>query len=590
VRLLFDTKASEASRKLQGLANFLGATVECTDVAMTGSLQLAVGEAIAATGGPIVLDVASLERKSDAKELRALAASFSAHSATMLLLVSHPSEASAQIVRLLTNNAIRALAEGREVGQVSFSTVLSGELSRRSYPRKRGKAAHLILSAADESQVVMMLDGSPTFVCVTSGKMRIFVWITDVVFDISRPLAAEIEFEQAADQYIPAIIFLRSAIGSQCWHNPCPGAGIVIDDPLLRKRYGFIKFPQLLESARRHKYHVTLAFIPWNHWRSRASEVRLFLNYSDCFSVCTHGCDHTSNEFRSSNYEELLNKNFIASQRMARHRERTQLVSEPLMVCPQEKYSREAMRAFADSRQFLALVCTACMPRNLTSPQITGADLLLPAQDSFYGFPVFKRHYWNGMGVFAMAMFLGKPAILVEHHEFFQNGSAGAEEFVRCLAELRPNLKWNSLVETLTQTHARRWVSKNRQEVRFFTDTFYLQHELEQSVEFRLIRRLPETTHVERVRLGSREVPFSREDGFLTFETRVDHPQTLSVQVDCRSVKPTKSYSPGVKYQVSVALRRGLSEFRDNVIARNRLILRASRHLMNSIIKHRARW
>jgi hypothetical protein len=258
------------------------------------------------------------------------------------------------------------------------------------------------------------------------------------------------------------------------------------------------------------------------------------------------------------------------------------------MVCPQEKYSREAMRAFADSRQFLGLVCTACMPRNLTSPQITGADLLLPAQDSFYGFPVFKRHYWNGMGVFAMALFLGKPAILVEHHEFFRDGSAGAEEFAQRLAEIAPDLKWKPLAETVTRTHMRRWMSKSKQEVRFFTDTFYLQHELEQSVEFRLIRRLPETTHVERVRLGSREVPFSREDGFLTFETRVDHPQTLSVQVDCRSVKPTKSYSLGVKYQVSVALRRGLSEFRDNVIARNRFILRASRHLMNSI-KQRAR-
>jgi hypothetical protein len=588
VRLLFHTRPSEALQKLERLAAFLGISVERIDVAMVGSLEIAMREAISATERGIVLDLASLEHKSHEEELRALAASFATHDVAVLLLVSHSTEASAKIARLLASNAISGLGAARQVSKVTFSadsTRLSGELSSYSYPRNEGKAAHLILSPAADSEVVMMLDGSPTFVCVNIGEARIFVWITDGVFDVFRPLAAEIEFEQAADQYIPAVIFLRFAFGEQCWHNPSPGAGIVIDDPLLRKSYGFIKFPQLLESARRHKYHITLAFIPWNHWRSRAKEAQMFLHYSDSFSVCAHGCDHTNNEFRSTDYEGLLHRSFIASQRMDRHRERTGLPSEPLMVCPQEQYSLEAMRAFGDSRQFLGLVCTACMPRNLTSPQISGADLLLPAQDSFYGFPVFKRHYWNGMEAFAMALFLGKPAILVEHHEFFRNGSGGAEEFVRRLAELRPDLKWNSLAETVTTTHARRQVSEGKWEVRFFTDTFQLEHKLEQLTEFRLLRRIPETTHVQSVRVGGREVPFSRENGFLTLEVSIHRPQMLTVEVKVTPVRPTKTYSCGVKYQASVALRRGLSEFRDNVTARNRFILGTSRRLMKSI-KH----
>lgn len=253
------------------------------------------------------------------------------------------------------------------------------------------------------------------------------------------------------------------------------------------------------------------------------------------------------------------------------------------MVCPQEQYSIEAMRAFSDSRQFIGLICTACMPRNLTSPQISGADLLLPAQDSFFGFPVFKRHYWGNMSVFGMALFLGKPAILVEHHEFFRDGSGGAEEFVRRLAELRPDLKWKSLMQTVTHTHARRRVSERRWEVRFFSDTFHFEHELQEPTEFRLIRRLPEMTHVQGVCVGGREVPFSRENGFLTFEIHLEHPQRVSVQVDVTPFRPAKSHSPGVKYQASVALRRGLSELRDNVIARHPLILRATTRLMKSL-------
>jgi hypothetical protein len=580
VNIIFHTEPSRTLPKLQGLAACLGIAVERVDVAMSGSLEFAVREAISRSERGIVLDLASLENKCDEEELRAVAASFSEHDTAVLLLVSNFGEASAQIIRLLTRNAINGLTTAGQPRLASFpadSAMLSGELCSYSYPRKQDEASGLLLSSARDAQSVMMLDGTPTFVCVRLGKARIFVWVTNAVFDVFRSLAAENEFEQAADQYIPAIIFLRFAFGAQCWHNPCPGAGIIIDDPLLKKRYGFIKFPQLLNSARRHKYHITLAFIPWNYWRSRAKDAQIFREYSDCFNLCAHGCDHTNNEFRSTDYEGLLRRNFLARRRMDRHRERTGLASEALMVCPQEQYSLEAMRAFADSRQFIGLICTACMPRDLPTPQIRGADLLLPAQDSFYGFPVFKRHYANGMEAFAMALFLGKPAILVEHHEFFRDGSGGTEAFAQRLAELRPDLRWKSLAETITRTHARRSSSKTRQEVRFFTDTFYLEHELEQPMEFRLVRRLPETAQIESVRVNGRDVPYSREGGFLAFDAHVQHPQTFSVEVKITPIKPARTYSPGVKYRLSVALRRHLSEFRDNVIARNDLALWASK-------------
>src|SRR5690606_40624290 len=64
------------------------------------------------------------------------------------------------------------------------------------------------------------------------------------------------------------LIFLRTTFGDRCWHTPNHAAALVIDDPLVSRRYGFIEFESLLESARLHSYHVSLAFIPWNHTRS----------------------------------------------------------------------------------------------------------------------------------------------------------------------------------------------------------------------------------------------------------------------------------------------------------------------------------
>jgi hypothetical protein len=545
-----------------------------------------MAETLAKKCSGIVLDVGSLKNTCDQDQLRELATLVSRCEAVVLLLVSEIDESANRFLQALTNNAVLGVVSAGSAERVIFpedSGILSAELSSHSYSRRPDKAVGLSISSAERVEIVMMLDHLPAFVRVCVGTASVFVWSTEEVFDVFQPLAAEREFEDATDEYVPAIIFMRWAFRELCWHNPNPGAGIVIDDPLLKKTYGFIKFPQLLASARKGQYHITLAFIPWNYWRGSEKTAAMFREHSDCFSICAHGCDHTNNEFKSTDYETLLHKNFIAKQRMEWHRQRTGLKGEPLMVCPQEQYSLEAMRAFSDSRQFLGLICTACMPRNLTSPEICGADLLFPAQDSFFGFPVFKRHYWNGMGIFAMALFLGKPAILVEHHEFFRNGPAGAEEFGRRLTELRPDLKWTSLVETVTRTHARRRVSDGKWEVRFFTDTFRMEHLLEKPAEYRFLRRIPETTVVERVLVGGKEVPFSRENGFLTFGTHTHHPQTLFVQVEVPPIKPIKAYSSGIKYQASVALRRGLSELRDNVIARNRFALKAGRLVLNSL-------
>jgi hypothetical protein len=576
---------------LKEIAECFGVQSRLVDVERSPSLLIALREEIAKGSSGLALDLSSLKAYLDAPEqLLEMTSLLRGSNTTVLLLATDSDQISNQVVETLTEGEVLQVSERTRADTVNFpesGSSFSRELSSQTFPRGAKRALTLSGPAEAAVDMVMALSGLPSFVHRPLGEASIFVWSTPHVFDVRRRLRAEKEFEIACDEYIPAIIFLRAAFRDQCWHNPGAGAGVVIDDPLLQRKYGFIDFEKLLKSARSHRYHVTLAFIPWNQWRSRSKEMQLFLNHSDCFSICVHGCDHTRNEYGLADYDGLLRKNFVARDRMDRHGRRTGLETEPLMVCPQEKYSMEAMEAFSDSRQFLGLVCTACMPRNLISPQICGADLLLPAQDSLFGFPVFKRHYWGGMAVFAMALFLGKPAILVEHHEFFRNGPAGAEEFAQRLAELRPDLAWRSLAETITRTHARRRVSDGY-EVRFFTDRFILEHQLEAPINYRLFRRVPNAAAVERVLIGDQQVPFSRQNGFVVFETQLHRPDSLLVQVKVTPVMPSQPYPNRIRYQTAVAFRRGLSELRDNIIARNRFALKTGRLLMG-IVKHTER-
>ncbi len=545
-----------------------------------------MGEALATGDADVVLDVTSLKDKCKPEELNEIVTLLGNRFTTVLLLATAVDQSVNRLLRGLTNGAVQKSEPAGCATGVAFPKEgcrFSREISSYYYPRKQTQGMGLNICPITGVEVIMTLDQAPSFVHVRVGRANVFVWSTERVFDVSKPLAAEKEFEDAIEEYVPAIIFLRFAFGERCWHNPWIGAGIVIDDPLLKRHYGFIDFRRLLESARGHRYHVTLAFIPWNHWRTTRKQAQMFANYADCFSVCAHGCDHTKREFRSDDYENLLHRNFLATQRMDLHRSRVGLTNAPLMVCPQEEYSLQGIRAFADSRQFIALVCTACMPRDLSSPQIRGADLLLPAQDSFFGFPVFKRHYWSDMSAFAMALFLGKPAILVEHHEFFKDGPVGAERFASKLLRLRPDIKWEPLIETVIRTHLRRDTGQNSYAIRFFTDTFKLEHGSDSSSEYHLSRRIPETTRVRRATVNGKETAFTHKDHSVRLGIHAGGKQTFTIQVEIDPIRPTVTYSPGLKYNTSVALRRGLSEFRDNVLARNELALRASRFLAKAL-------
>ncbi|MEP7072335.1 MAG: hypothetical protein ABI839_08100 [Verrucomicrobiota bacterium] len=592
MKIFYARSEAEDLRRLQAVAKCFGIATNLIDVGRQ-SLLVALKEELAGGCAGLVLDLRSLKSCfAPPDELRAIAGLLAECETAVLLLATDSDESSSRALLNLTGGDVLEVKEAADCDRVSFPVSgksFSRELSSQAFPRQAQRGLALTIAEAGTTEAIMALNGLPAFAHCRLGRAQVFVWSTPQVFDVLRPLAAEMEFEIACDEYLPLIIFLKAAFREQCWHNPTSGAGIIIDDPLLQKNYGLLDFEKLLKSARSHNYHVTLAFIPWNHWRSRAKELQLFLEYSDSFSICVHGCDHTDNEYGLADYEGLLRKNFVGHERMARHARRTGLEAEALMVCPQEKYSLEAMKAFSDSRQFLALVNTACMPRNLSSPQLTGADLLLPAQDSFFGFPVFKRHYSGNPAVFALDLFLGKPAILVEHHEFFRDGPAGAEEFARLLTEVRPDLRWKSLVQTITQTHARRRLSDDSYEVRFFTDSFNLEHSLSQPTRYLLSRRVPEALAIDQVLVRNAPVPFERRDGFASCEVQSHHPETVPVRITVHPITPTETYPTGIKYHSSVALRRGLSELRDNVVARSPFALKAGSALMSAIKRTRGR-
>ena len=551
------------------LAQSFGIAAESVNV--RGAADLEAAFVSTTKDGVVVVDVESLARTlpDTANRLRDI---LSQASMRAFLLVTSSTEATSRYLECITGGVVPgACVVDDSTGPTRFTTRLAQELSGHSFPRPA--ASILCLATRGDFETIMTIDGHPTFGRIVRPSLdaSIFVWSTQRVFDIYRPLQAEVELEVATDAYVPVLIFLKAAFGERCWHTRSAAAGLVIDDPLLQPRYGFIDFEKLLASARQHRYHVTVAFIPWNHWRTRLREAALFRKYSDVFSVCVHGNDHTKGEFYSEDEQDIVARADEAATRMDSHRERTGIPYEAIMVCPQERYSVKALRAIGDSKRFAVVVNARCIPDDpAAAGQVCAADLLLPAQDSWFGMPILKRHYLaEGMGKFALALFLGRPAILVEHHDDFHSGTVSIENFAAEVRKISPSVQWAPLSETIKRLCWQRHISDHHWSVRFFADRFELVHDVNEMVRYDLTKRVSDDAVVDRVTVNGVPVSFSLNGRMLQFSVDASARNVFQIGVVVHSSRGPTPRSVTLAYRTRVAMRRILSEVRDSILYRS---------------------
>ena len=85
-------------------------------------------------------------------------------------------------------------------------------------------------------------------------------------------------------------------------------------------------------------------------------------------------------------------------------------------------------------------------------------NLLTPAVTCYSGFPLFIRHYPNCIADFALDLFFGKPALIVEHHDYFRSGYKKIQEFAAQINRLSEGISLCGLEEIVRNVclHRRR--------------------------------------------------------------------------------------------------------------------------------------
>ena len=218
-------------------------------------------------------------------------------------------------------------------------------------------------------------------------------------------------------------------------------ACLVIDDPLLRPKYGPLNYRDLLKEMRAHDFFTEIAFIPWNYKRSDHDTVKLFRDNPDRYALCVHGCNHVRNEFGVHDHDELSGLSMTALWRMEQHKQLTGLSYDSVMVFPQGRFSSMAMRVLKEHGYLAAFNSTLLSTDRVDFPAVehNGA-----AFKGYHDFPLFLRRYPLDKARFVEDASKGRPIIVVEHPNVFRDGYKKITDLVDWINNIG-NIRWTSL-------------------------------------------------------------------------------------------------------------------------------------------------
>lgn len=405
-------------------------------------------------------------------------------------------------------------------------------------------------------------NGAPVFFCTSSQMV-----------DIDQPVSQS--FYDVKDHFctaVPLVMFIRFIFPDAAWQPQELGACLIIDDPLLRAQYGFCDFAKLRALMREHGFTTNIAFIPWNWRRTSPAAGKFFGNESGLFSVSIHGCDHTADEFGATSPEVLHTKARLARSRMTNHEARTSIQHDSIMVFPHGAFS-SACPEVLKRNGFLAAVNTETIPVDPQNARTRIRDVWDVAIMAYGGFPIFTRRYaFHGLENFAFDLLLGKPCLIVAHHDFFKDGGAGLIELVEKIRSLNCHLHWRPLGQVIRRACRRRANSAGSEDVEMYGNELLINNPSDQAIEVKIRKRKSQDDLVSEILCDEKPVMWATEGEHFVFGERILTHSEKRFRVVYQVQAPAGKMRRSLRFELAVAARRILSEFRDDYLSRSRFL------------------
>ncbi len=287
------------------------------------------------------------------------------------------------------------------------------------------------------------------------------------------------------------------------------------------------------------------------------------------FSISVHGCDHTDREFGTTVLPELEAKIRLAKERMERHRQRSHISHDMVMVFPQGVFSTESLSVL-QHYQFMAAVNTDSLPINAEEKTVTIEEAWSVAILKYGSFPFFTRRYpSHGLENFAFDVLLGKPCLIVEHHEFFKGGGRSAIGFIGELNSMNCRLRWRGLGDVLRRSYQWRRGPKDVTHIKMFANELLLANEGEKDRLYQIEKVDRGSSGIEEITVEGMRVEWDTSGHSIIFQCTISAGAQVLIKVHYSPSRELLTTENVKKHFVRIALRRYLSEFRDNYLSRH---------------------
>ena len=450
-----------------------------------------------------------------------------------------------------------------------FCGVMAGV---RATVSKTSADTDLVLnSPKGEALSIISVNHGAVFLRLNYKNVAIFLSTSKEIVDIDAELRSQnFDVREHFLSAVPLVLYVKWAFAETCWNAPEINACLMIDDPVLKSTHGFVDFQELLSLMKRHKFSSNIAFIPWN-WRRTSPEVaRLFRENSENYSVSVHGCDHTRAEFGSADQQRLYWKAQQALERMNRHESITGIRHDRVMVFPQGIFSEAAMSALKRT-DLIAAVNNDIMSAGPYRRAVILSELWDIAVMG-YTFPLFTRRYpWEGIENFAFDALLGKPAIIVIHHDYCSDHCSRLITFIERLNNLKRAPTWRSLREVVRRSYRQRELSSDEMEIEMYAAELRVENRSKQPKRFLIRRRECEPSTIREICDGSGPIVWNFVNGQINFEIELKSGESKMLGIRFHELAGNGCNGDNLPYRFKAMLRRYLCEIRDNYVTTTKL-------------------
>lgn len=430
---------------------------------------------------------------------------------------------------------------------------------------------HVFHFLAEDSTIrrIISTNEADVFIRVNYRGVPVFLSASRTTIDMDSPSRESFDVKEFFCSSVPITMYLKWAFAEVCWNSVETNACLIVDDPLLWPQYGFFNFARTLELMNEHKFTTSLAFIPWNWKRTRAEVVSLFQRRPDRFSLSIHGCDHTSREFATRSPAELNGRIKIARKRMTGLEHRTCLKHHRIMIFPQGEFSAEAGRILK-LNGFVAAVNTEVAPTVESPNATTLADVWNVAITKYGTFPIFTRRYWtHGIENCAFDALLGKPCLIVAHHQEFKSDGKDLMDFIDKVNSLSCKISWRSLGDTVCRSYRIRSQPDGTDILQIYASHLTIQNPSSKTRVIEFIKEERDPDCLRAVTINGQTVHWSFDSRYVRFSKPIPPGGSADVQIIYADNLGEAAYPNDVRYRCKAALRRYLSEFRDCYVARS---------------------